>query len=102
MAWLENESEFLYLEVEDIIAIYAEIFGCTDQEAMDQLRSRPGIEGALHRPRMYAHYQQADLALQAAALAHGLAEGQCFIEGNKRVALVAMRTFLLLNGYELA
>jgi len=61
MAWLENESEFLYLEVEDIIAIYAEIFGCTDQEAMDQLRSRPGVEGALHRPQVYAHYQQAVL-----------------------------------------
>ena len=36
------------------------------------------------RPATYAHYEKADLALQAAVLAHGLAEGQLFIEGNKR------------------
>lgn len=50
---------------------------------------------------MYAHYQNADLPLQAAALAHGIAEGQHFIDANKRMALVAMRTFLVLNGYQI-
>ena len=52
------------------------------------------------RPRNYAHYQEADLALQAAALAHGIAESQAFIDGNKRLALVSMLTFLEVNGYE--
>lgn len=46
-------------------------------------------------------YEQADLASQAAVLAHGIAEGQCFIDGNKRIAYAAMRSFLLINGYEL-
>lgn len=32
-------------------------------------------------------------------LAHGIAETQPFIDGNKRTALVAMLTFLELNGY---
>jgi death on curing protein len=36
--------------------------------------------------------------LQAAALAHGIAESQTFIDGNKRLALVAMLTFLEING----
>lgn len=36
---------------------------------------------------------------QAAALAHGIAESQAFIDANKRLALVAMLTFLELNGY---
>lgn len=53
------------------------------------------------RPRTHAHYQSADIASQAAALAHGIAETQPFIEGNKRTALAALVTFLAVNGYEL-
>jgi len=60
---------------------------------------RAGLESALGRPRAYAHYEEADLALQAAVLAHGIAESQTFIDGNKRLALVAMLTFLEINGY---
>ena len=37
--------------------------------------------------------------MQAAALAHGIAERQAFIDANKRLALVAMLTFLEINGY---
>lgn len=32
-------------------------------------------------------------------LAHGIAETQPFVDGNKRTALVAMLTFLELNGH---
>jgi death-on-curing protein len=59
------------------------------------------LEGALARPLQHAHYAGADLALQAAVLAQGLAETQPFIEGNKRVALAGMRAFLLANGLDL-
>jgi hypothetical protein len=34
-------------------------------------------------------------------LAHGLAEGQLFVDGNKRVALAALHTFLLVNGLQI-
>jgi death on curing protein len=34
-------------------------------------------------------------------LAHGIAEGQLFIERNKRVALAALHTFLLVNGLQI-
>ena len=34
-------------------------------------------------------------------LAHGIAETQPFIDGNKRVALIAMLTFLEINGRRL-
>lgn len=37
--------------------------------------------------------------MQAAVLAHGIAEGQSFLDGNKRLALVAMLTFLEVNGF---
>ena len=32
-------------------------------------------------------------------LAQGIAESQSFLDGNKRLALVAMLTFLEVNGY---
>jgi hypothetical protein len=52
------------------------IFGCSDAQARDQLRDYSGVEAARARPPSYAHYEHADLALQAAALAQGLAEGE--------------------------
>lgn len=90
----------VYLDIDDVLGLYADLFACTDEEAADQLRSRPVLEGAIGRPPQHAHYGGADLALQAAVLAHGIAEGQPFIDGNKRTALASLRTFLLANGYE--
>jgi death-on-curing protein len=90
--------EPVYLILEDILGIYAAIIRGTAAQAADHLRSRDALEGALARPEHYAHYQHADLALQAAVLAHGIAETQPFIDGNKRTALVAMLTFLEING----
>ena len=88
----------MYLEFEDALEIFAAITGGTAHQAADQLRSPAALEGALGRPASYAHYEQADLALQATVLAHGSAETQAFVDGNTRVALVAMLTFLELNG----
>jgi len=94
-------SEPVYLELVDALELYAAVIGGTAGQAADQLRDHAGLESALGRPRNYAHYQGADLALQAAALAHGVAESQAFIDDNKRLALVSMLTFLEINGYEI-
>jgi len=40
------------------------------------------------------------LAALGAAYAFGLARDHPFVDGNKRTALVATRTFLILNGVE--
>lgn len=93
-----GENEPAYLDFPDALELYAAIVGGTTEEAANQLRDRPGLESTLGRPRNYALYEDADLALQAAALAHGIAESQTFIDANKRLALVAMLTFLELNG----
>lgn len=52
------------------------------------------------RPRNYAHYHAADVALQASVLAHGIAETQPFVDGNKRTALASMLTFVAVNGFD--
>jgi hypothetical protein len=66
----EFEAEPIHLELADVLELYAAIIGGTVMEAGNQLRDRSGLEGALARPRAYAHYEDADLALQAAVLAH--------------------------------
>lgn len=98
---MEDGVDIVYLTLEDALALYAAITGGTPANAANVLRSGPGLEGALARPQSYAHYQDGDLALQAAVLAHGIAEGQPFLDGNKRLALVAMLTFLEANGYRI-
>jgi death-on-curing protein len=86
--------EPVYLERDDILELYAAIIDASATQAAEQLRDSSGLEGALAEPIAHAHYEQADLAMQAAVLAHGIAEGQFFIDGNKGLALVAMLTFL--------
>jgi death on curing protein len=94
-----GEFEPVYLTLADVLELHALIIGATSVEAADQLRNRAGLESAIARPETYAHYQDADLALQATVLAHGIAEGQQFIDGNKRTALIAMLAFLEVNGW---
>ena len=97
-----DDEAIVYLSLDDALEIYAAIFDLSVEQAADHLRSRDALAGALGRPASYAHYQQADLALQAAVLAHGIAETQPFIDGNKRTALVAMLTFLEVNAHKVS
>jgi death-on-curing family protein len=62
-----------------------------------------GVLGALMLGRLQAHidYSDSDLATLAAVLAHGIAEGQHFLDGNKRTAFAATVGFLALNGSDL-
>lgn len=94
------EGEVTYLAADDIVALHALVLGCTEEQAADQLRSPQGLEGAVARSLSHAAYGGADLAMQAAVLAHGIAESQVFIDGNKRTAWAALRTFLNVNGYD--
>ncbi|MFI4977837.1 MAG: type II toxin-antitoxin system death-on-curing family toxin [Solirubrobacterales bacterium] len=94
-----GDAEPAYLTFEDVLELYGLIVDAGADEAADQLRNRDGLKSTLARPATYVHYEDADLALQAAVLAHGIAEGQPFIDGNKRTALVAMLVFLEINGF---
>jgi death-on-curing protein len=57
-------------------------------------------ESALARPRASVFGQDAypDLHLKAAALLHSLARNHALVDGNKRLAWTACRTFLAING----
>lgn len=60
------------------------------------------IDSALSRPRnRWSYSTEADLASLAAAYGFGLARNHGFVDGNKRVAFMALYVFLGLNGFDL-
>ena len=67
------------------------------------LRDEGLLSSALARPQNLLAYVEPppDLASLAAAYAYGIARNHPFVDGNKRTALVAARTFLILNGVDL-
>ena len=67
------------------------------------VRDETLLESALARPQQLFAYGDPppDLAELAACLAFGLARNHPFVDGNKRTAYVAYRTFLALNEIEL-
>ncbi len=65
------------------------------------LRDEGLLESALARPLNLAAYGEPDLAELAAAYGVGLAKNHAFVDGNKRVAFLAVGLFLALNGHRL-
>lgn len=64
------------------------------------LRDAGMLESALDRPRNKWSYEQAELPELAAAYAYGMARNHPFVDGNKRTSLLALYTFLGINGID--
>lgn len=63
------------------------------------MRNENALESALARPVNKAAYGSTDVIELAAAYLFGLAMNHAFIDGNKRIAIVAAGIFLMDNGY---
>ncbi len=61
------------------------------------LRDEGMLRSALERPINKWRYEQAEFAEMAAAYAYGLAKNHAFVDGNKRIAFLSMRVFLVKN-----
>lgn len=60
------------------------------------------LDSALARPvHRWTYEQSVDLAALASAYGFGIAKNHPFVDGNKRAALMAIYTFLAINGFEL-
>jgi death-on-curing protein len=70
---------------------------------LDGVKDKGAIHAALARPQQLANYgaPAPDAADLAAAYAYGLVRGHGFSDGNKRIAWLAARLFLLNNNYQL-
>ncbi len=84
-----------YLDLDDLLEIAREAVGG------DVVVGDYGLlESALARPRASVFGQDAypDVHLKAAALLHSLTRNHALVDGNKRLAWTACRTFLAING----
>jgi death-on-curing protein len=60
------------------------------------------LTSGLQRPQQAAAYNTCTVFDLAAYYAAGIVQNHPFVDGNKRVGLVLLELFLVLNGYELA
>ena len=65
------------------------------------LRDPDALDSALARPRNRWAYGETDLCRLAAAYAFDIARNHPFVDGDKRTAWIAARSFLILNDREL-
>jgi len=91
-----SEPEWLTLPV--VIAIHDEQLAI--HGGSGGTRDAALLESALNRPRNKWAYEQAELPELAAAYGFALAKNHPFIDGNKRTALLAIYTFLGINGVD--
>ena len=94
----DGESEIVWLTSDLVKAIHVKqlrLFG-----GPPGIRDEGALESALGRPMNRRAYEGAELPELAAAYAFGIARNHPFIDGNKRAALLALVTFLGLNGLD--
>jgi death-on-curing protein len=91
-------TEPVWLSTELVIAIHDEQLA--EFGGAPGLRDAGALESALARPLNRYHYGNTELASLAAAYGFGLSRSHAFVDGNKRTALLAIVTFLGLNGVD--
>ena len=64
------------------------------------IRDMGALESAIDRPRNKWAYESSELPELAAAYAYGISRNHPFVDGNKRTSLLALYTFLGINGIE--
>jgi len=94
-------TEIIWLLEETIVAIHHRQIA--EHGGSEGLRDEGLLSSALARlQNLFAYSEPSpDLAALAAAYAFGIARNHPFMDGNKRTALIAARTFLLLNSVDL-
>ncbi len=89
-----------YLTVDGVIELHE--IALEYGGGLNGIRSQQTLASAVGQAEASAFGEDAYPTIPEKAAAYGffIAEGQPFIDGNKRTALLAMETFLSANGYE--
>lgn len=90
--WKWVDKQLLVILHDESLVLHGGASGIRDDRLLDS---------ALNRAVNLALYGEPDFAELAAAYGLGLAKNHAFIDGNKRVAFLAVGLFLGLNGYKL-
>jgi death on curing protein len=92
--------EPLWLDSHDVATIQGEILAESGGSA--GILSEGALESTVNKPKtLYYYGDEVTLYKLAASYGYGLIKNHCFVDGNKRVALIAVYTFLSINGIEL-
>ncbi|MCY3893602.1 MAG: type II toxin-antitoxin system death-on-curing family toxin [Acidimicrobiaceae bacterium] len=93
----------IYLELDDVLAIACEVLGL-EVDALVHVTDLGLADSALAQPQAGTAEVEfhPSIEAKAAALMFGLARNHAFIDGNKRVAVLATLQFLNVNGHDLA
>lgn len=97
---MSKQQELKWLTYDQVIAVHSRQlrrFG-----GAPGLRDEGLLRSALERPANKWHYEEPDLPTLAAAYAFGLAKNHAFVDGNKRIAFMALVVFLRRNGIRFA
>ena len=92
----------IWILEEAVLAIHSRQI--SEHGGIDGVRDAGLMLSALVRPQNIFAYSedQPDISALAAGYAFGIAKNHPFLDGNKRTAFVVMRTFLLLNGFDIS
>lgn len=85
-----------YLTLEDLLGLVSSLHA-------GPVRDLGLLDSACHRPQagFLGHEAYPTLGAKASALMHSLAGNHALVDGNKRLAWLAMTDFLWINGYVL-
>lgn len=86
--------DLILLFHEQLIQIYGGSYGVRDENLLDSALQQP-------KATFDGKYLHDNLLKMAAAYGYHLCNNHPFIDGNKRIALVAMDVFLQRNGFEI-
>lgn len=93
-AELDSSPRYIYLTVAEAAEMHRQLID--EFGGIHGLRNKGLLEAAIFRPQN-GYYD--DLIHEAAALMEFLACNHAFLDGNKRISLAAIDTFLRINGY---
>ncbi len=92
--------EPLWLDSHEICAIQGEILA--ESGGTSGVLNMGAIDSTINKPKNLFYYgDNVTLYELAASYGYGFVKNHCFVDGNKRVALIAVYTFLSINGIEL-
>lgn len=95
-----NEPHFwLWIDRDVLLALHDE--SLSEHGGGIGIRDEGLLDSALAKPLNVVSYTEPDVAELAASYGFGLVKNHAFVDGNKRVAFLAVGLFLYMNGYRL-
>lgn len=94
-------TEPCWLDERDIYAIHSEILA--ESGGTPGILHEGSVGSTLNKAKNLYYYSNSEATLYelASAYGYGFVKNHCFVDGNKRIALIAVYTFLAVNRIEL-